>query len=43
MAYKSWFFLLATKGQVKSNSSDDSCDTFKTDVIVRGIKPVMHF
>lgn len=43
MAYKSWFFFLATKGQVKSNSSDDSCDTFKIDVIVRGVKPVMHF
>lgn len=41
MAYKFWLFFLVTKGQVQSNSSDDSCTTFKTDIIVRGIKPGM--
>lgn len=36
-------FFFVTKGQVKSNSSDDSCDTFKTDVTAGEIKPVMYF
>lgn len=31
------------KGQIKSNSSDDSCDTFKADVIARRITSVIYF